>query len=81
MIKQVCHIEKFQVRRKVPILNHLFAALCSYLYLQQMQFTDIICNVYQWQRGLYKDVVASFVKSFMLGKEHLNPQYLAGVNA
>lgn len=81
MIKQVCHIEKFQVRAKVPILNHLFAALCSYVHLQQMQFTDIISNAYQWQSGLYKEVVASFVKSFMLGKEHLNPQYLAGVNA
>lgn len=24
MIKQVCNIEKFQVRSKVPILNHIF---------------------------------------------------------
>ncbi|EIJ34083.1 transposase IS4 family protein [Thiothrix nivea DSM 5205] len=81
MIKQVCHIEKFQVRGKVPIRNHLFAALCSYIHLQQMRFADMISNAYQWQGGLYKEVVASFVKSFMLGKEHLNPQYQVAVNA
>lgn len=81
MIKQVCHIEQFQVRGKGPILNHLFAALCSYVHLQQMQFTDLINNAYQWQRDLYKDVVASFVSSFIAGKEHLNPQFQPAVNA
>jgi len=81
MIKQVCNIEKFQVRSKVPILNHIFAALCSYIHLQQMRFADIISNAYQWQRELYKDVVASFVKGFMVGKEYLNPQFQAAVNA
>ena len=81
LIKQVCHIERFQVRGKVPILNHIFAALCSYVHLQRMQFTDLISNAYQWQRELYKDVVASFVGSFIAGKEHLNPQFQPTVNA
>ncbi|TAL46619.1 MAG: IS701 family transposase, partial [Methylovulum sp.] len=81
MIKQVCNIEKFQVRGKVPILNHLFAALCSYVHLQRMQFTEIISNAYQWQKALYKDVVASFVTEFMIGKEYLNPQFQPSVNA
>lgn len=81
MIKQVCHIEKFQVRSKVAILNHIFAALCGYVHLQQMQFTEIICNAYQWQKALYQDVVATFVTSFMVGKEYLNPQFQASVNA
>jgi len=81
MIKQVCNIEKFQVRGKVPILNHIFAALCSYIHLQQMRFGDIISNAYQWQRELYKDVVASFVKGFMVGKEYLNSQFHPVVNA
>jgi len=81
MIKQVCNIEKFQVRGKVPILNHIFAALCGYVHLQRMQFTEIISNAYQWQKALYKDVVASFVTGFMIGKEHLNPQFRPSVNA
>ncbi|MCX7086701.1 MAG: transposase [Methylococcales bacterium] len=81
MIKQVCNIEKFQVRSKVPILNHIFTALCGYIHLQQMQFTEIISNAYQWQRALYQDVVATFVSSFMIGKEYLNPQFQTSVNA
>lgn len=81
MIKQVCNIEKFQVRSKVAILNHIFAALCGYIHLQQMQFTEIICNAYQWQRALYRDAIATFVSSFMIGKEYLNPQFQASVNA
>ncbi|MFO7578972.1 MAG: transposase [Nitrosomonas halophila] len=81
MIKQVCHIEKFQVRGKVPIRNHLFAALCSYVHLKQMQFVDIISNAYQWQRNLYTEVVAAFVRNFMQGKQHLNPQFQGAVNA
>lgn len=81
MIKQVCHIEKFQVRGKVPIRNHIFAALCSYVHLQQMQFVDIISNAYQWQRNLYTEAVAAFVSNFMQGKQYLNPQFQAAVNA
>lgn len=81
LIKQVCHIEKFQVRGKVPIRNHVFAALCSYVHLQQMQFVAIISNAYQWQRNLYTDAVAAFVNNFMQGKQHLNPQFQAAVNA
>ncbi|WP_081485965.1 IS701 family transposase [Thiothrix nivea] len=81
MIKQVCHIEKFQVRGNVPIRNHIFAALCSYVHLQQMQFVDIISNAYQWQHDLYTDAVAAFVSRFMQGKQHLNPQFQAAVNA
>lgn len=81
MIKQVCHIEAFQVRGQLPILNHIFAALCRYVHLQQMRFADLISNAYQWQRVLYQDVVASFVNSFLLGKEHLNPQFRPAVNA
>jgi hypothetical protein len=81
LIKQVCHIERFQVRGKGPILNHIFAVLCGYVHLQQMQFTDFISTAYQWQRELYKKVVASFVSRFIGGKEHLNPQFQSAVNA
>lgn len=81
LIKQVCNIEKFQVRGKVPIRNHIFAALCSYVHLQQMQIADLISNAYRWQRDLYKDVVAAFIRSFIVGNEYLNPQFQTPVNA
>ncbi len=80
-IKQVCNIERFQVRLRIPILNHVFAALCGYVHLQQMRFDDLIRNAYQWRRDLYKEVVAAFIGGFMDGKEHLNPQFKAAVNA
>lgn len=65
LIKQVCNIEKFQVRSKAAILNHIFAALCSYVHLQQMQIAQVISNAYGWQRDLYKDVIAAFVRTFI----------------
>jgi hypothetical protein len=44
LLKQVCNVERFQVRGKVPILNHIFAALNAFLQLQKMQFTQAIGN-------------------------------------
>ncbi len=81
MIKQLCHIEKFQVRGQVPIRNPIFAALCSYVHLQQMKFVDMISNAYPWQCHLYTQVVAAFVRNFMQDKQHLNPQFQSTVNA
>lgn len=81
MIKQVCHIEKFQVRNGIAIMNHVFAALFSYVHLQKMQMNDFFLNAYHWQRELYGQVVAGFVTGFMGDKEHLNPRFCKSVNA
>jgi len=80
-IKQLCNIERFQVRGKVSILNHIFASLCSFVHLQQMQMTDFIKNAYQWKRQLYSDVIASFIHSFIPNKQHLNTEFHRTVNA
>ena len=81
MIKQVCNIERFQVRRRLPIQNHIFAAICSFVHLRQMQIELLFDNAYQWQRDLFTEVVAGFVSEFVQGKEHLNPQFYRAVNA
>lgn len=81
LLKQVCNVERFQVRGKVPILNHIFAALCSFVQLQEMRFTHAIVNAYQWKTQLFTQVVAAFVTGFIPGKDHLTPQYRAAVNA
>ena len=81
VIKQVCNIERFQVRGKVSILNHIFCALCGYVYLQKMQMNQLITNAYQMRSDLYKDVVGAFVRSFIVDKDHLNPQFRPTVNA
>lgn len=81
LLKQVCNIERFQVRSKVAIGNHIFASLCSFIQLQQMRMSQLIANAYQWQRELYSDVVADFIRSFIPTVNYLNPQFRTAVNA
>ena len=80
-IKQLCHIEHFQVRGKIPISNPIFSALCGYVHLQKVCATQLLSSLYQMQRTLFKEVVAGFIESFFVGKNHLNPQFKRAVNA
>ena len=81
MIKQVCNIERFQVRTKGAILTHIFASLCSFVHLQQMTFCDLISNSYQWKRELFNPIIEKFIRGFIPGKSHLQPQFHRVVNA
>jgi hypothetical protein len=80
-IKQVCHIERFQVRGAVPIRNHIFASICGYVQLQKLCALDLINNCYDLQRNLFGEIVASFIKSMMPSMERLNSQFNPVVNA
>ena len=80
-IKQVCHIEHFQVRSKMAIKNHLFAALCGYVQLQRLRARELISNGYRLRRDLFNEVIASFIGTFMPSMVHLNPQFQSGVTA
>jgi len=80
-IKQVCNIERFQVRSKGAIKNHLFAAICDFVQLQKLSFAAVINNCYSLQRNLFKDVIASFIGTFMPTMAHLNPEFQRVVNA
>ena len=81
MIKQVCNIERFQVRTKVAILNHIFASVCSFVHLKKMTLTDLISNAYQCKRELFNPVIEKFIRGFTPGKSHLEPQFHRTVNA
>ncbi|MBK7000109.1 MAG: transposase [Rhodoferax sp.] len=81
MIKQVCNIERFQVRTKGAILTHIFASICSFVHLQQMTFCDLISNAYQWKRELFNPIIEKFIRGFIPGKSHLQPQFHRVVNA
>lgn len=81
VIKQVCNIERFQVRGATPIRNHIFAALCSFVHLTKMQTSQLISNAYQWKRELFSQVVATFINHFIIGKDYLNPHFTSSVNA
>ena len=80
-IKQLCHIEHFQVRGKIPISNPIFSALCGYVNLQKVCATQLLSSLYQMQRTLFKEVVAKFIEYFVVGKSHLNPQFKRAINA
>ena len=80
-IKQVCHIEHFQVRSEQPVRNHIFAAILAFVYLQKMQIAREVMNIYQHQRELFKETVGVFVESFAKGKEHLLPKLARTINA
>ena len=81
VLKQVCHIEHFRVRHPRAIRNHIFAALCGYVQLQQMRVTNMISSCYHLQRHLFDDIIASFIQSFMASKDFPQPQFRAAVNA
>ena len=80
-IKQVCNIESFQVRTKVAVKNHIFAAICGYVKLQQMKAAEMIRNCYELQHDLFNEVISGFIKSFIPNMAHMNSQYLGAVNA
>ena len=80
-IKQVCHIEHFQVRGKVAVNNHCFAALFAFTQLQIMRVTDVISNCYRLQRDLFNNVISSFINEFSPKVAHMKPTFQAVVNA
>jgi hypothetical protein len=80
-VKQVCHIEHFQIRQPTAIRNHVFAAICGYVQLPRLRATEVIRNCYRLRRELFNEVIAVFIRTFMPTMEHLNPQFRPPVNA
>jgi hypothetical protein len=80
-IKQVCHVEDFQVRGQGSIRNHIFSAICGYVQLQRMCAMELISNGYRLQRDLFNDLVASFIRSIIPSMENLNSRFQPVVNA
>lgn len=60
-VKQVCNIERFQVRRKHPIKNHIFCALKAFLTLEFMRLNQTIAHWYELKRELYVKVIRNFI--------------------
>lgn len=71
-IKQVCNIERFQVRGEHAIKNHIYCALKAFVRLEFMRFDKIIPHWYEVQKNLFLEVIQSFI---------LNPKKYQPVNA
>jgi hypothetical protein len=81
VIKQVCHVEHFQVRGKLAIKNHLFAAIYGFVQLQKLSAINVLKNCYAIQRDLFNDVIRSFVEDFSPTMKNLEPQFKPSINA
>lgn len=72
-IKQVCNIERFQVRNENPIKNHIFCALKAFVKLEFMRFNESISHWYELKRKLYLSTIRNFITC--------STQFLTPVNA
>lgn len=62
VIKQVCNIERFQVRTESAIRTHFFCALQAFCKLQTMRVEGLIDNLYQVSRQLFVPVIRQFIQ-------------------
>ena len=60
-IKQVCNIERFQVRNENPIKNHIFCALKAFVRLEFMRFNKSILHWYEVKRDLYTATIRQYI--------------------
>ena len=61
-VKQVCNIEKFQVRTTKAINNHIFCSICAFIKLEFMRIDNMIANWYQPRRNLFNQVIHAFIQ-------------------
>lgn len=61
-IKQVCHAERFFVRWKTAIRNHLFCALRAFIQLEVQRWRGEIQSWYSLKRHLADKVVTDFIQ-------------------
>lgn len=60
-LKQVCNIERFQVREENQIKNHIFCALNAFVRLEFMRFDKCITHWYEIRRDLFAEVIRKFI--------------------
>lgn len=60
-IKQLCNIEKFQVRKTEAIHTHIFCALMAFVNLECFRINKIIGNWYQLKKEHFIGIVKDFI--------------------
>ena len=67
--KQLCNIEKFQVRKTQAVSTHIFCSYLSYIKLELARSKNLIVNWYQIKKELFTDVIRKFISSGITGLE------------
>ena len=68
-IKQLCNIEKFQVRKTQAVATHIFCSYLSYIKLELARSKNLIVNWYQVKKELFTDVIRKFISDGITGLE------------
>ncbi len=70
VLKQLCNIERFQVRGKQQVRDHIFAAIFRYTCLKAMKVSESLRSIYSVKKDALKEEATwAFIKSFSEGKE------------
>jgi len=78
-VKQLCSIEKFQVRTTVCIKNHIFCSLVGFIKLECAKISNVISNWYKMKTDLFRDVVRNFIARGIDGEK--GSKLIPSVNA
>lgn len=70
--KQLCSIEKFQVRNAISVKNHIFCSIVGFIKLELARTNSAISNWYQLKKDLYIDIVRDFVCEGLEGFQRSN---------
>lgn len=60
-IKQVCNIERFQVRKENPVKNHVYCAIKAFVRLEFMRLDNSIVHWYELKRDLFLTTIRQFI--------------------
>jgi len=71
-IKQVCNIERFQVRRENPIRNHIFCAIKAFVKLEFMRESKVISHWYEVKRDLFVSTIKNYILENAKSHEAVN---------
>jgi len=64
-LKQVCNIERFQVRETQGIRTHIFCAIRGFVQLEFLRLSQKVINWYSLKRNLFTEVIRSFIVNFL----------------
>lgn len=60
-LKQVCNIERFQLRESRAIRTHIFCAIRGFIQLEFLRVQAKIINWYELRQNLFTEVIRSFI--------------------
>ena len=60
-MKELCNIERFQVRKTEGIKTHIFSSILGFVQLELARFNCQIINWYDIKRNMFNEIIRSFI--------------------